>query len=346
MATRGRDDRGPEQGQGGPWQGGRRQGQRDEDDYPQESMRSGSVYEEGRGYEPPPGGYGPGGYQSGGRRDYGGGPGGGYPERGFGGGYGQREGEQYSRSGQSSYTSAGYGGGEPGYGGYQQGREYDRPHDQGYQQGGGHESQYAQGEYRGGSQHTYGQGREPSSGAYGGAGLGAYSEGSSDIGRGIRGEYYGQSRPGRGYGSAGYSQGGGYGESSEGGLWSGIKSGFNQMFGGEPEGQERRGGGFRGRGPKGYQRSDERITEEVCQRLCDDDDIDASDVEVVVTSGEVTLTGTVPDRPSKRRAEDVAEHVSGVQNVQNNLRVNREGQTQQSPSEESPSARARARSPR
>lgn len=75
-----------------------------------------------------------------------------------------------------------------------------------------------------------------------------------------------------------------------------------------------------GRGPKGYRRSDERIREDVCERLCDDPDIDASDVEVRVEQGEVTLTGTVPTRDEKRRSEDTAE-VTGVQNVRNLLRV-------------------------
>jgi hypothetical protein len=35
----------------------------------------------------------------------------------------------------------------------------------------------------------------------------------------------------------------------------------------------------------------------------------------------VTLTGTVNSRSDKRRAEDVADRVSGVTNVQNNLRL-------------------------
>ncbi|WP_042695426.1 BON domain-containing protein, partial [Azospirillum sp. B506] len=77
----------------------------------------------------------------------------------------------------------------------------------------------------------------------------------------------------------------------------------------------------RGRGPRGYSRSDERVREDVSDRLTDDAYIDASDIEVTVSSGEVTLTGLVPDRQTKRRAEDVAESVSGVSHVQNNLRV-------------------------
>jgi len=77
----------------------------------------------------------------------------------------------------------------------------------------------------------------------------------------------------------------------------------------------------RGRGPKGYRRSDERIHEDVCERLTEDRFIDASNVEVAVKDGEVTLSGTVASRGLKRRAEDLAELASGVRHVQNNLRV-------------------------
>ena len=80
-------------------------------------------------------------------------------------------------------------------------------------------------------------------------------------------------------------------------------------------------GEHRGRGPKGYARSDDRIREEICDRLTDDPMIDASEVEVTVSSGEVTLAGTVDRREIRRRAEDLAERISGVNHVQNNLRV-------------------------
>ena len=81
------------------------------------------------------------------------------------------------------------------------------------------------------------------------------------------------------------------------------------------------GGTFAGRGPRGYQRSDDRIREDVCDRLSEDPWIDAGDVEVTVRGGEVTLSGTVRDRADKRRAEDILENVSGVREVHNNLRV-------------------------
>ena len=80
----------------------------------------------------------------------------------------------------------------------------------------------------------------------------------------------------------------------------------------------------KGKGPRGYRRSDERIREDVNDRLSDRSDLDASDVEVAVANGEVTLTGNVNSRRDKRLAEDMAENVSGVQNVENRLRVNQQ----------------------
>jgi CBS domain-containing protein len=84
---------------------------------------------------------------------------------------------------------------------------------------------------------------------------------------------------------------------------------------------EVRRGEHRGRGPRNYQRSDERIREDVSERLMDDPRVDASEIEVAILNREVTLTGTVRDRNEKRWAEDIAQSVSGVTHVQNNLRV-------------------------
>ena len=81
---------------------------------------------------------------------------------------------------------------------------------------------------------------------------------------------------------------------------------------------------YAGRGPKNYQRSDDRIQEEICDCMTDDARLDASDIEVQVSSGVVTLIGTVTSRDQKRRAEDVAERVSGVKDVTNQLRVSRD----------------------
>jgi osmotically-inducible protein OsmY len=51
----------------------------------------------------------------------------------------------------------------------------------------------------------------------------------------------------------------------------------------------------------------------------DDPHIDASDIEVGVANGEVVLTGTVENRFAKRHAEDLAESVSGVTHVPEQL---------------------------
>lgn len=80
-------------------------------------------------------------------------------------------------------------------------------------------------------------------------------------------------------------------------------------------------GPHRGRGPRGYRRADDRIREELCERLEDHGAVDASNIEVKVESGEVTLEGTVSDRRSKRLAEALAEEVRGVVDVHNRLRL-------------------------
>ena len=80
-------------------------------------------------------------------------------------------------------------------------------------------------------------------------------------------------------------------------------------------------GKFAGKGPKNFRRSDERIREDVCQRLTDHPAVDASEIEVAVQEGEVTLTGTVEDRRMKRLAEDVAGESPGVRDVHNQIRA-------------------------
>jgi osmotically-inducible protein OsmY len=92
-------------------------------------------------------------------------------------------------------------------------------------------------------------------------------------------------------------------------------------FGDEDAERRRRMDQHRGKGPKGYTRSDSRIQEDVSDRLSDDGALDASDIEVSVANGEVQLSGFVESKWAKRRAEDLAENVSGVHHVQNNVRV-------------------------
>lgn len=95
--------------------------------------------------------------------------------------------------------------------------------------------------------------------------------------------------------------------------------------GGHPSLWERVKGAFTGKGPKNYVRSDERIREDVCEHLSYHPYIDASDIEVIVRDGEVTLSGTVDARMVKRAAEECCDHVRGVKDVHNHLRVRPQG---------------------
>lgn len=83
----------------------------------------------------------------------------------------------------------------------------------------------------------------------------------------------------------------------------------------------RRRGPHYGRGPEGYKRSAERITEDANDALTWDHDVDASKIQVSVEGDEVTLEGTVDSRRAKRAAEDAVERVRGVRDVHNRLRV-------------------------
>jgi len=134
-------------------------------------------------------------------------------------------------------------------------------------------------------------------GNYGGSyGPGYSSQGGPGIGQDLSPEFGGgQGRPGQfsQQGSSGY----GY-----------------QGIGGSPS------IGTRGQGPKGYKRSDDRIREDLSDRLMQVN-VDAGDVSIQVRDGEVTLEGTVNDRSTKRRIEDLAEGVLGASQVNNHLRV-------------------------
>lgn len=78
---------------------------------------------------------------------------------------------------------------------------------------------------------------------------------------------------------------------------------------------------YAGRGPRDYVRSDPRILEDVNERLTEHPNLDATNIEVRVDGGEVTLEGWAPDRDMKRLAEDVAYAVRGVVDVHNHLHV-------------------------
>jgi osmotically-inducible protein OsmY len=110
------------------------------------------------------------------------------------------------------------------------------------------------------------------------------------------------------------------------GWWDQTRDEVSSWFGDDEAARRRhldeaRANSHSGRGPKGYTRSDDRIREDVNDRLTDDHHLDASDIDVKVSNGEVTLTGNVSARNDKRRAEDIVDHIAGVKHVQNNLRV-------------------------
>jgi len=141
------------------------------------------------------------------------------------------------------------------------------------------------------------------------------------------------------YGSQGHGGYAGRGSESERhgprGSWSGAPSGYgyddrlgyqgNASPGTQQMGYQGYGGAgtgpHRGKGPSSYRRSDERLRELICESLADDDQLDATHIEVAVNNGEVTLSGSVDDRRAKRDAEDCVASVSGVRDIQNQLRV-------------------------
>jgi HSP20 family molecular chaperone IbpA len=133
----------------------------------------------------------------------------------------------------------------------------------------------------------------------------------------------------RGYGARDYGPEGardedrGYDRSRDEARWqSGFRGGGGFRSGEmRPEARGFRIGPYAGRGPSGYRRSDERIREDVCDRLTEDPGVDAYHIEITVHDGEVTLEGTVEDRRSKRDAEDLVDEVPGVRQVHNRLRV-------------------------
>jgi osmotically-inducible protein OsmY len=210
------------------------------------------------------------------------------------------------------------------------GRVYDRERDYGLGRGygtPGYERDYSA-RYGRGSDYDYERGRydysEPSS---------RYSErynypsgyrsGEISGARYGRGYDYDRERYEREYGGRG---------GAERGWWDRTTDEVRSWFGDEEAERRRRideirEGRHRGRGPRGYRRSDDRIKEDINDRLTDDPYLDASDIEVSADNGEVILTGTVESRTAKRRAEDIVEAVSGVTNVQNNLRVSQWGVT-------------------
>lgn len=129
--------------------------------------------------------------------------------------------------------------------------------------------------------------------------------------------------------SYGYGEGRAYGAGGrQYGAGAQSYQGYGQAYGRGDEGRQQYGqqygtyeGSHRGKGPRNYSRSDDRITDDVNERMTSDGDLDAREIDVKVQKGEVTLTGTVDSKMAKRRAEDCADSVMGVKHVQNNLRL-------------------------
>jgi hypothetical protein len=130
---------------------------------------------------------------------------------------------------------------------------------------------------------------------------------------------YGQ---GRAYGSSedyGRNQPGGERSSRPMGGYASHRSGqggYGQSAVGSPRAMRR----YRGRPPKGYERSDERLKEIISERLMEDPTVDVGDVSINVTGGRVTLEGTVQSRRMKYDIEEIVEECGG-KDVQNNLRI-------------------------
>ncbi len=145
-----------------------------------------------------------------------------------------------------------------------------------------------------------------------------------EISRGDYGResYYGSSSPysdpSSGYGQRGYDYDR---ESGYGRPYGSTYRGYSEFW--------QVPGPYTGRGPRSYVRSDERISEEINERLQQHGQIDATYIIVFVTDGVVTLSGAVDRKLEKRLAEDVAESCSGVKDVRNELRVTTREQQQE-----------------
>jgi osmotically-inducible protein OsmY len=122
-----------------------------------------------------------------------------------------------------------------------------------------------------------------------------------------------------------------YGNANQGGFdrewWERMRNKVSGWFGSHKEMDRKSYGKYSGRGPKNYKRNEERIYEDVCDLLMENDGIDASDIEVKVDGNYVILSGNVHTRSEKRHAEDLAASVTGVWDVENRLRVTQYNQS-------------------
>ncbi len=108
--------------------------------------------------------------------------------------------------------------------------------------------------------------------------------------------------------------------------WENYDSPQRGWYQGVQDAMQRSEGQFAGRGPRNYKRSDERIEEDINERLTRHGMVDATDIEVTVQNGEVTLRGSVDHRQAKRIAEDIVDSVAGVKEVTNHIKVKQRGE--------------------
>jgi len=220
-----------------------------------------------------------------------------------GGEYSRRHGGSYSNESDMDYRRAEQVTTQPYYG-----RSEERNRPEQYRQMGG--SNYPGRSAIGEPEYTSRQGN------YGGAG----SQYGGDMNQGNAG--YGTP----GYGNTGYGGSMGQGNPGEYGTMNQNIRGGRGDLSGSYIGERGWQGPHEGKGPKGYKRSDDRIKEDVCENMSRNSQLDAGDIEVQVSEGEVTLTGTVDSRQAKHLAEDLAENCSGVKDVLNQLRVRQESE--------------------
>ena len=77
-------------------------------------------------------------------------------------------------------------------------------------------------------------------------------------------------------------------------------------------------------GPRSRRKPDESLRQEIREILIADPELEATDIEVEVEGGAVTLRGVVADPDARLLAEELVESLSGVREVHNRLRVERE----------------------
>jgi osmotically-inducible protein OsmY len=183
-------------------------------------------------------------------------------------------------------------------------------------------------EGQGGWESRQGPGQYGASGRTERYGQPSYGRAASPYDQGDVGPWYGGDT---GMGDPGTSQyGGQHGSPPARHFWSQygdqIEAQARQQYGDRDRygsGQLQRPGRFSGRGPRGYQRSDERIREDICELLTRHGEIDASEMEVEVRGATVLLRGTADSGRTRRLAEELVEEIPGVRDVQNELRVTR-----------------------